>query len=47
MVARRRQELLLDTDKPRITLHVDLGCVDGWNAQLPGSETRKMYTFNS
>ena len=25
----RRQELLLDTDKPRITIYVDLGCVDG------------------
>ena len=29
MAIGRRQELLLDTDKPRITLHVDLGCVDG------------------
>ena len=25
----KRQELLLDTDKPYVTLHVDLGCVDG------------------
>ena len=25
----RRQELLLDTDKPLIALNVDLGCLDG------------------
>ena len=29
MAARRRQELQLDTDKPRIALYVDLGYVDG------------------
>ena len=30
----RRQEPLLDTDKPRITLHTDLGCIDGSNKCL-------------
>ena len=25
----RRREILLDTDKPHITIDVDLGCVDG------------------
>ena len=29
MAPGRRRELLLNADKPHITLHVALGCVDG------------------